>query len=62
MIQNPEVADILLARQMQREGAGLEEISDILGKDRARVDLMLWHWFGASAGLPTPGSKAMAAA
>lgn len=61
MTQNPQVADLLLARQMQREGAGLAEIADVLEAEPAKLDLMLWRWFGASAGLPTPGSRAEAA-
>lgn len=60
--QNPEVADLLLARQMQREGASLDEIADVLECAIVRVDLMLWRWFGASAGHPTPGSRALRAA
>jgi hypothetical protein len=59
---NRLVADLFLARRMLREGADLQEIADVLDTDRAKVDLMLWRWFGASAGLPTPKKRAQVAA
>lgn len=56
-----DVNDLFLARQMLREGASLAEVADILEQTPAQVDLMLWRWFGASAGLPTPGCRLVAA-